>query len=609
MADRKQSQKFFFAVSLGAALVTTLFLGAANAQTVTFTYKLTCNVGSPSCPHSNLGLADQVGQVSGDSVTIATVNSDVPGYTQPVPINGGLLNWMSAPATSVRCYSSLPAEGGGPKGLRPSRVPGLSHCNAGYANPGGSASIVGSVFGLPNGSSLLAASFFGGATSQADNNLGEFIGSFKGSIDISYINPVILANLGMAGLPNHGSGVLYDEIYQDYQAMTNTFTVSVTFTPGSVNVIHSFSDGSDGAGPYGGLTMDKAGNVYGTASAGGDADYGTVFRLTNKGAGWVFTPLYSFQGGNDGANPRARVIVGPDGGLYGTTTEGGGSGCYQGVGCGTVFSLRPLPRACTTALCPWTETVLYRFTGGNDGASPTSEVIFDHAGNLYGTTYAGGRNGAGTVFQLTPSGSGWTESVLYSFSGFGGGLNPAAGLIFDSAGNLYGTTTGGGQGGNGTVYQLTPSGLGWTEKTIYLFQGGTDGSNPQASLVLDRSGNLYGTSSATVYELSPSNGGWAFSVIYNLTSGIFFNSALSMDASGNLYGANGGGGDYGYGLIFKLAPSNGTWAPTVLYQFTGGGDGTYPTGAVPDAKGNLFGTTYGGGANGNYGVVFEVPAP
>ena len=393
------------------------------------------------------------------------------------------------------------------------------------------------------------------------------------------------------------------------QALTNSFTVSVTFTPGSVNVIHSFTNGSDGGGPYAGVTMDKAGNLYGTTSGGGTAGYGTVFRLSNKGSGWTFTPLYSFQGGNDGANPRAKVIVGPDGSLYGTSTAGGGPGCNQNLGCGTVFNLRPSPIACKTALCRWDETVLYRFTGGNDGATPEAEVIFDHAGNLYSTTYAGGQNGVGTVFELTPAGPDWTESVLYSFSGFGGGLNPAAGVVSDQAGNLYGTTASGGQGGNGTVYELTPSGSGWTEKAIYVFQGGADGGHPEASLVLDPAGNLYGTSSAAVYELSPSNGGWAFAVLYNLNGlGGFPGGPLSIDAAGNLYGGNLGGGYYHYGSVFKLAPSNGSWTPTVFYQFTGGGDGAYPIGVVPDAKGNLYGTTYEGGANEYYGVVFEVPS-
>ena len=598
MASRKQSQNLIFAVSLYAALVlvpmATLFSGAASAQTVTFTYKLTCDAGSPGCPISHLGTATQVGQIASDTVGIATVNSDVPGYTTPVPVNGGSLSWMSTPATSAKCLA-LP--------------PGLSQCEAMYANPGGDGSIVGSVFGLPSGSTLLTNTFLGGANSAVDNNLGEFIQWFQGSINISYIDPVILGNLGMTGLPNYGSGVLYDQFYEDYQALTNSFTVSVTFTPGGADVLHSFSNGSDGGSPYAGLTMDKAGNLYGTTSEGGTVGFGTVFRVSNKGSRWVFTPLYSFHGGNDGANPRARVIIGADGTLYGTTTAGGGSGCYQNLGCGTVFNLKPSPTACKTALCPWTETVLYRFTGGIDGATPEAEVIFDHGGNLYGTTYAGGQNGAGAVFELTPAGSGWTENVLYSFSGFGGGLNPAAGVIFDPAGNLYGTTSSGGQGGNGTVYQLTPSGSGWTEKAIYVFQNGTDGSHPQASLVSDAAGNLYGTNAAAVYELSPSNGGWAFSVLYSLNGmGGFPTGPLFIDTAGNLYGANLGGGYYHYGSVFKLAPSNGTWTPTVLYQFTGGGDGAYPIGAVPDAKGNLYGATYEGGGNEYYGVVFEVPS-
>jgi uncharacterized repeat protein (TIGR03803 family) len=135
-------------------------------------------------------------------------------------------------------------------------------------------------------------------------------------------------------------------------------------------VIYTFTGGQDGGGPNAGLTMDRAGNLYGTASGGGAHGYGTVFKLAPKGSGWIFTPLYSFQGGTDGANPIARVIFGPDGSLYGTTTDGGNSSCQRGPGCGTVFKLQPSPTACKTALCPWKETVVYRFTGGSDGANP-----------------------------------------------------------------------------------------------------------------------------------------------------------------------------------------------------------------------------------------------
>ena len=568
------------------ALQAAMFPGTAYAQTVTFTFNLSCNV--PNCPPENLSVATGVGGVASDTVPIATVNSDIPGYTQPVPINGGSLSWVGTPATWADCLFRLE-----------------SVCFATYGNPGGSASITGSVFGLPNGSTLLTASFFGGAKSSLQTSGGDR--KFTGTINISNINPVVLANLGMAGLPNHGTGLLYDELYRDPSGSDRVFTVSVTFTAGvgTFNVLHNFTNDLDGSYPYAGLIMDKAGNLYGTTTSGGAAGYGTVFRLTSKGSGWVFTPLYSFQGGNDGANPEAKVTIGPDGSLYGTTQAGGGSGC-GGSGCGTVFRLAPSPTACTTALCPWTETVLYRFTGGSDGAFPVAEVVFDHAGNLYGTTYSGGQYNNGTVFELTPSGSGWTEKAIYSFIGGTDGQNPDAGLVFDPAGNLYGVTTAGGQTGNGTVYQLTPSGSGWTASVLYAFQGGTDGSAPSASLVRDQAGNLYGTSSAAVYELSPANGGWAFSVLYTLTS-TFPTGGVFLDAGGDLYGGNSSGGYYRSGSIFKLTSSNGSWTPAVIYQFTGLGDGSGPIGVVLDAKGNLYGTTFlGGSSTHGYGLVFEI---
>ena len=249
-------------------------------------------------------------------------------------------------------------------------------------------------------------------------------------------------------------------------------------------VIHTFTGGADGAWPYAGLTMDRAGNLYGTAQAGGGGNLrssgcggsgcGTVFKLVPRGSGWVFTTLYSFQGGSDGAVPTARVIFGPDGSLYGTTSVGG-------AGYGTVFKLQPPLVACKSALCPWTETVLYRFTGGSDGANPGGgDLIFDKAGNLYGTAQYGGyeggscseTGGCGVVFELTPSSSGWIYSVIHRFTGGADGGYPYSGVISDNAGNLYGTAGGGGSSGGGTVYELIPSGSGWQEKTLCSFPTG-----------------------------------------------------------------------------------------------------------------------------------------
>ena len=201
----------------------------------------------------------------------------------------------------------------------------------------------------------------------------------------------------------------------------------------SFTVLHSFTGGADGASPAAGLTLDKAGNLYGTASAGG-AGYGTVFKLTHSGTGWIVNPLYQFQGGADGATPVAALVFGPDGGLYGTTQLGGNNICqYVGgeTGCGTVFNLKPPPNRPKSFSNPWVETVIYRFGFWTDGSDPYSEVIFDAAGNLYGTTASGGENNdyaridgggggcgnhCGVVYELSPSGGGWTESTIFQFT-------------------------------------------------------------------------------------------------------------------------------------------------------------------------------------------------
>jgi uncharacterized repeat protein (TIGR03803 family) len=382
------------------------------------------------------------------------------------------------------------------------------------------------------------------------------------------------------------------------------------------SVLHSFNGGSDGADPVAGLTIDAAGNLYGTAEGGSD-NYGTVYKVTHKSGGWVFTPLYTFAGGNDGVDPEARVIFGPGNVLYGTTVYGGTGECNGG--CGTVFMMRPATHACKTALCPWTETVLYSFMGGSDGLNPLyGDVAFDKSGNIYGTTQRGGASGNGTVYELTPSASGWTKATLYDFTGGTDGALPYSGVILDLAGNLYGTTSGGGHnncnGGCGTVYQLTPSESGWTENTLYAFQGESDGGQPEGGLIFDESGNLYGTTYyyggsqyGTVYELVASNGIWALTTLYSFTGGIAQpRSSLIMDGVGSLYGTSESGGFYGCGTVFKLTPSGSGWTYTSLHDFSCGGDGAAPYGNVTlDANGNIYGTAAGGGAYGN-GVVWEI---
>jgi uncharacterized repeat protein (TIGR03803 family) len=383
-------------------------------------------------------------------------------------------------------------------------------------------------------------------------------------------------------------------------------------------VIHAFTGGGDGYYPYGGLTLDGAGNLYGTTT-----DYtgpGTVFKLKRSSGGWVLNTLYTFHF-YDGAIPQGRAVLGPNGTLYGTTTEfgSGGSGCGD-EGCGVVYNLRPPRTACHSVVCPWTETVLYNFNGYADGGGPNYvDPVFDQGGNLYGTTFLGGSNGVGVVFKLTHSGGGWTESVIHNFT-ITDGAAPASGMIFDGAGNLYGTTYTGGIYGYGNVFRLAPIGSGWTASTLYSFQGGPDGSGPIGGLMFDQLGNLYGTTftggssgGGTVFELVPSGGNWTYSLLYGLNggSGSGPQGNLAMDAAGNLYGATYAGGIHGYGSVFKLTPMIGSWTYTSLHDFTGGNDGANPVAGVTlDANGNVYGTAVQGGMQGfncgGCGVVYEI---
>jgi uncharacterized repeat protein (TIGR03803 family) len=385
-------------------------------------------------------------------------------------------------------------------------------------------------------------------------------------------------------------------------------TVVSTAHAQTLSVLHTFNH----VQPDAGVTLDAAGNLYGTTNYGSGA--GVVYKLAHKGSGWVFSPLYSFRGHNDGAGPMGGVTLGRDGNLYGTTFGGGQ------FDAGTVYKLSPPPTFCRSVLCPWTETLLYQFTGGADGDEPVAGVTFDAAGNLYGTTEAGGTNNYGVVFKLTPSSSGWTESVLYRFAGSPDGQYPSSALIFDDNGNLYGTTFAGGERRAGTVYQLRPSGSGWTEQVIYGFQSSTDGEAP-SGIVRDPEGNLYGTApvggpgnEGTIFELMPSDGNWTFSVLYSPMPGGSGSQPVGMlarSSSGTLYGTFFYGGIFescggeGCGSVFQLSPSAGGWVYTSLYEFTGGDDGGEPNGGlILDSAGNLYGTTSGEVLG--YGSAFEL---
>jgi uncharacterized repeat protein (TIGR03803 family) len=369
-------------------------------------------------------------------------------------------------------------------------------------------------------------------------------------------------------------------------------------------VLHDFTRGKDGASPEVGLSIDGAGNLFGTANSGGSAGFGTAFELAHKGRGFDFKVLHTFTGGSvgstDGGGPAARVVFGPNGTLYGSTTFGGNSNA------GVVYNLGPASRLRT-------ETVLYSFTGSSDGDRPSGDLIFDQAGNLYGTTSFGGASFNGVTFELTPSGSGFTEDVLYTFTGGNDGSEPQSGVISDAAGNLYGTATAGGASGFGTVFELTGSGSPRTDQTLYSFQDGSDGGFPSGGLIFDASGNLYGTTSSggaggggTVFKLTPSGGSFTFTLLFSFTGSGGPAATLTMDAAGNIYGTTTNDGAFGQGSVFRLTPSGGGFTFTSLHDFTGGVDGGRPfSNVVFDAAGNLYGTTLQGGT-GAAGVVWEI---
>ena len=371
----------------------------------------------------------------------------------------------------------------------------------------------------------------------------------------------------------------------------------------TLTVLHNFTGQADGANPYAGLTLDARGNLYGTTANGGNGG-GVVFKLTRTNGSWTFAPLYKFAAHDDAAVPYAGVAFGADGSLYGTTAGGGAHDS------GAVFNLRPPAHFTPNIFAPWNETVLYSFQGGADGANPYAGVIFDQMGNIFGTTNVGGSGRVGTVFELQHSGGGWTESVIYNFSGANGKF-PLSDVIFDNAGNLYGTTQQGGANDFGTIYELTDSGGAWTESFLHSF-GSQGESFPTAGLTFGASGHLFGATasgSGGIFKLDPLNGSWIYSFLYGSGGGIAECGArgdLVADAIGNLYGATTCDGSHGAGSIFKLTHINGGWAFITLYEFTGGADGLFPeAGVALDASGNLYGTTTVGGAYGN-GVVWQL---
>ncbi len=372
------------------------------------------------------------------------------------------------------------------------------------------------------------------------------------------------------------------------------------------NVLYTFQGGNDCAA-YGTLIFDPSGNLYGTTT-GGFGSNGEVYELAHGSSGWSETVLHTFSG-NDGIAPEGGLVRDAAGNLYGTTSRGGTSDR------GTVYELSPTSGG-------WSETILYSFTGGADGASPEGTLALDAAGNLYGVATFGGGSNNGVVFKLAPDSGGWTQSVLYSFTGGNDGGQPLAGVMLDPAGNLYGTASQVNNDDTGVVFKLSPNSTGWTETTLYSFTNGNDGGDPEAPLTRDAAGNLYSTGNAggtgnagVVFKLHPGvnappslPAAWTDTVLYSFSGGDDGNGAntgVVFDQAGNLYGATSQGGSGGFGVVYQLTPGSTGWSENVLYAFTGGADGGFPESTVLlDSAGNIYGTAIAGGQR--CGVVYQI---
>ena len=488
-----------------------------------------------------------------------------------------------------------------------------------------------SITSSPNGGTV-----YGSGTVSGSNLTDKFISTNQFGYDVDKISATGLnlsltngstywVNLFNAAVPS-GDPVFWDENSgagcnspgcpsQAYQSGTGTipseaFDVVGAGSPpppcyqsqGNIQIIHDFSGKGDGSNPSG-VVADGAGNVYGAME-------NFVYEIASKNQGWVFNILYSFTGGADGSS-SSTPIVGPDGALYGAAAGGTNN-------LGLVYSLKPAPTPCLTSLCPWTESVLYQPTGNNDVPNP-GDLVFDQAGNIYGTSGSGGAYGQGAVFELTPSPGGWKEAILYSFTGGSDGAGPGS-LAVGTDGNLYGTG-----GGNaypyGMVFQLVrpPSGGSWTENVIYTFTGQTDGHGPY-DLVQGGLGSLVGLSSPgaggvgrVVFVLSPSQGRWELNVVLS-----FFDSSGWSDTAlaayrGDVYYSEGyivncGGRDCaspdesGLGYVYVLRPPR-------LLSLLWMDDGAYmflPSGQLGvDANSNVYGTTAACGKYG-LGTVWQV---
>ncbi len=389
-------------------------------------------------------------------------------------------------------------------------------------------------------------------------------------------------------------------------AVVTAFALTQFAAAQTFNVLHAFTLGADASSPFGGVTLDSAGNLYGTSALGGAFDYGALFKVEKSGKETV---VVSFDF-NDGWSPTASLFRDSEGYFYGTAGYGGAGG--KCGGCGTVFSLDPSGKL----------KRLLTFSGGVDGWIPFDGVTRDPLGNLYGTTgYGGVPNacgglGCGLVFKLDAGGK---ETVLYTFQGGADGGVPSGDLLRDEEGNLYGTASQDGPAclqDCGVVFKVDPSGK---EAVLYGFTDQADGGEPVGGVVRDKAGNFYGTTSyggdfsscpgsgcGTVFKLDPQGKETVLYAFHDESDGAIPQAGVIRDASGNLYGTTQNNGT-SFGVVFKLDP---TGKETVLHAFSGGADGAQPRGKLAlDSSGNLYGVTENGGdPTCKCGVVYEISA-
>jgi len=363
----------------------------------------------------------------------------------------------------------------------------------------------------------------------------------------------------------------------------------------------------------------------------------------------TFRVIHYFTGAGDGAYPSFPISINQYGALFGTTSDGGIRNC-DGGGCGVVFKvafrssgwifdtlyefsngsdgslpngpvafdrsgavygagwgnfeiyeLRPSPNRSASVIAPWNINVLYGL-----GEAPNGDLVVDTAEQVFGTT-DGGAFDEGTVFQLTPAGNGWSENTLYAFQGGADGADPAFGVIEDGSGNLYGVTRSGGTANCGTVFELVNTGSNWTKTILHNFQGMIEGCQPSGALSRDTAGNLYGNTlysgygqdAGTVYRLSPAGASWTFAILRTFNPGGPVGS-IALDADGNVYGTTNGGGAYNFGSLFQLSQAGDGWTYTSLHDFMCPQDGCSPTGVAIDSTGNFFGLMNSGGRIAQY---------